>query len=232
MKASGTILVIESDTALADNIARQIRALGYAVIHSRTIGEAAATIGIGTGDLLLLGSEIHQQDHFDILRRLRISSDIPIIVTSSNVDLDSKLQVLGLGIDDYIVKPFDIRELKVRMHNILRRARRATSAGRYVTLDGLKIDLESRIVIDRAGNEQLLTRAETDLLALLIRNEGSTLPREQLLDTKSPEEAPDSARRVDILISRLRRKLERDPSRPALLLTVRGIGYRLRRPVR
>ncbi|HVJ43884.1 MAG TPA: response regulator transcription factor [Dongiaceae bacterium] len=225
-------MIVESDTILADKISKQIVSLGYQAVHSGTIGEAKAAIDVGTGDLLVLSAETHDPDHFETLSRLRISSDIPIIVTSSRDDLDSKLRILGLGVDDYITKPFDMRELQMRIHNILRRTSRTPSKGRHTVIDDLRIDLQGRTVIDRSGREHSLTRAEADLLRLLVVNEGITLGRAQLLDAKSADPSSDSVRRVDILISRLRRKMERDPSHPNLLITVRGIGYRLRKSVR
>jgi DNA-binding response OmpR family regulator len=169
-------------------------------------------------------------DGIEVCRRLRSRSQVPIIMLTARDDEIDKVLGLEMGADDYITKPFSVREFRSRVRAALRRADmlggRPTSE-EPISLGGLEIDLERRTVMVRDGRADL-TYVEFEVLATLARTPGKVFSREMLLEKVWGDSAYRDPRTVDVHIRHLREKVERDPSSPEFLLTVRGVGYRFR----
>jgi DNA-binding response OmpR family regulator len=220
------LLLVEDDLTLAAVMSAYFETAGFAV--RKVIGgrEMMAALAAEPADLILLDLELPDEDGFVLARRLRQSSDVPIVIVTGRSDAANRVAGLELGADDYVTKPFEPRELVARVRNILHRAGRRPASAEVVQADGLGIRLDDRTVIDRQGASVHLTPSEHAILAALIHARGRALSREQLLDAGNNFDGPESERSVDVTISRLRRKLERNPQAPALIVTVQGLGYR------
>jgi DNA-binding response OmpR family regulator len=166
-------------------------------------------------------------DGYEVLRRLRTTSDTPVIMLTARKTEVDRIAGLELGADDYVVKPFSAQELVSRVRAVLRRShkRDAVPAGEPLTFDGLTIDASSRTVLV-AGEEQRLTAREFDLLLTLARRPRHVFSRDQLLDVVWGTADFIDPSTVTVHIRRLREKIERDPSEPRYLKTVWGVGYR------
>ena len=182
-------------------------------------------------DVIILDINMPGEDGLSILRRLRESCEIPIIMATAAGETIDRVVGLEMGADDYLGKPIDLRELEARIKSVLRRHRPsvenelAVDANVEVNLDGLRIDLEGAKLYDRDGVEVALTAMEFRLLKVFIEHRGHVLNRDQLLELAHDRGWDPFDRSIDIRISRLRRKLERNPSKPELIRTVRGLGY-------
>jgi two-component system OmpR family response regulator len=193
--------------------------------------EMVAQLSDGEVNLVILDLRLGQEDGLDLLRELRSESDVPvIIITGHRRDEIDRVVGLELGADDYLTKPFNLRELLARVRAILRRthaARRASQA----SLDrggwrfaGWELDRRTRRLVDPNGGPVSLTKGEYDLLAAFLDAPERPLSREQLLQaTRAQEDVFD--RSIDVQILRLRRKLEKDASAPRFIRTERGVGY-------
>lgn len=188
-------------------------------------------------DLVLLDLGLPQEDGLVLARELRSRNDVPgiIIVTGRGEPVD-RILGLELGADDYIAKPFDLREVVARVRSVLRRVVRpeggafasaspATDTTERFEFDGWQVDLGARSVLRPDGTTVSLTTSEFDLLATLVRNPNRALSRDELMDALYKREAGPFDRAVDVLVGRLRRKIEADPAEPQLVKSVRGVGY-------
>jgi two-component system response regulator MtrA len=224
------ILVVEDDPAVARSLKAGLERDGYAVTWKATGSEAIAHARDQRPDLILLDIRLPDLSGFDVCRELRrLSLRQPIVMLTVRGDETDKVLGLEVGADDYVTKPYNLRELLARIRAQLRRA--------YGELAAADADLlfAGDLVIDRGraqvcrGQQLLnLTPTEFRLLVYLAQNPGQALSRPQILDAVWGYEAGvDSERIVNVHIRRLREKVELDPSRPTLILTVPGIGYRL-----
>ena len=184
----------------------------------------------GLPDLLILDVNMPGEDGFAIARRVRAMSDLPILMLTAAGDVVDRVVGLEIGADDYILKPFDLRELRARIHAVLRRSRRAAPApaapsGNRMPLGALTLDLDARRLLKADGVELTLTAMEFDLLEAFARNPNRVLTRERLLDLahRNAEEVFD--RSIDVRVTRLRQKIEPDPAHPTIVRTIRGVGY-------
>jgi DNA-binding response OmpR family regulator len=180
--------------------------------------------------VLVLDAALRGPDGMDLCRDVRERSDVPIILVGANSSEVDRVVGLELGADDYVAKPYSHRELAARLRAVLRRGRneraiglRARSEARF---DGWRIDFARREVSDEQGNLVELTAAEFSLLAVLLDHAQTVIARARLMELAGVRDAPSSDRSVDVLVSRLRRKLSRG-GRAAPIVTVRGAGYML-----
>jgi DNA-binding response OmpR family regulator len=221
------LLVVEDDLALASLMAAYLEKAGFQVSCAASGREMLAALAADTVDLVLLDLELPDEDGFVLVRKVRHTSGVPIVIVTARADVEHRVAGLEMGADDYVIKPFDARELAARVRNILNRAGRQPRVAEGVVSDGLTLRPADHMVVDRDGAAIHLTPSEASILGALIRARGRPLSRDQLLDANDNLEGPESVRSVDVAISRLRRKIERDPHAPSLLLTVPGLGYRL-----
>lgn len=218
------ILVVEDDAEIREVMRGYLEEYGFGVVTASD-GEQALTCAQAGVSLIVLDLGLPGLDGFEVLRRLRVASTVPIIIVSARADGTDRVAGLELGADDYLVKPFLPRELVARVKALLRRA--SLPAVQNVTAGALVIDEVARkITLD--GQEIHLTPREYELLRILARSPGRTFSRDELLDRVWGEEYAGDTRRVDLHISNLRNKLGRG-SRPAPIHSVWGVGYRFER---
>jgi two-component system, OmpR family, alkaline phosphatase synthesis response regulator PhoP len=224
-RMNGTILVVDDEpqiTRLAqDYLARD----GFRVLVARDGGTALGLARQEQPDLVVLDLNLPGIDGLEVCRKLRRTSDVPIVMLTARVEETDRLIGLELGADDYIVKPFSPRELVARVRAVLRRARGEVRQQQILHAGPLEIDLEGHSA-RRNGEAVALTRSEFSLLAVLAQNPGAVFSREQLLERIHGVAYDGFDRSVDSHIKNLRRKLEADPLSPELILTVYGIGYK------
>lgn len=223
-----SILVVEDDRRIAALVAKNLEAAGYRCrqVHEGT--GVAALVAESKPALVVLDLMLPGVDGLEITRRIRRESDVPILMLTARGEESDKILGFELGADDYLTKPFSPRELVARVRALLRRT---GGGGREETLrrGELTIDPARREV--RRGEEVLpVTTLEFDVIHFLARHPGRVFSREALMDHVWGENRVVDGRSIDSLISRLRRKLERDPSHPVWVTTVWGAGYRFSDP--
>jgi len=223
------ILIVEDDKDIGLLVAKYLKANEMRVSIAEN-GRAMDRILADTRiSLIVLDRMLPGEDGLSICRRLRASSDIPIIILTAQGDEVERIIGLEMGADDYLGKPFNPRELLARIRAVLRRRddARSNSAApkRSYKFAGWSLDGTMRRLYDPSGTRVELTGAEFEMLLVFCERPGRTLSRDQIIDLTQGREASPSERSVDILISRLRRKLERDPKDPELLQTIRSSGY-------
>jgi two-component system, OmpR family, response regulator RegX3 len=214
------VLIVEDEDAIAEPLAEGLRREGFTVTRVAT-GRAALEAALP--DVVLLDLRLPDIDGYEVCRELRARSEVPIIVVTAKGEEVDRVVGLELGADDYVVKPFGLRELVARIRAVLRRSgRRATDAAE-LDVDGLRLDLRSRRAwLDE--RELQLTVKEYDLLALLARDPGTVVTKQRILNEVWNTSWYGSAKTVDVHVASLRKKL----GDPGLIETVRGIGLRLR----
>jgi DNA-binding response OmpR family regulator len=219
------VLLVEDDEALARGLEFNLKREGFDVVRARR-GDTAIDLAIRTApDVITLDVMLPVMDGFAVCRELRRRGiDVPVIMlTARNEEVD---RVLGLEIggDDYLVKPFSVRELVARIRARLRRDAKGTSAGAVCRFGRCELDLP-HLLVKKDGEPVDLTSKEVAILALLVRAGGEVVSRDRILDDVWGQEVTD-ARRIDTHIVNLRRKLEDDPARPRFILSSYGEGYR------
>jgi DNA-binding response OmpR family regulator len=218
------ILVVEDDARIADVIAKNLEAVGYACEVAPDGGRGLAAFERVHPALVVLDLGLPGLDGIEVLRRLRKDSDVPILVVTARSAEGDKLLGLEVGADDYVTKPFSIAELVARVRALLRRSS-GTLTGRTLEIGGLRID-PARRTVERDGAPVPLTTLEFDLLHFLASRPGRVFSREALMEHVWGSDRFVDDRSIDSLVSRVRRKLEADPSKPRWLQTVWGAGYR------
>jgi two-component system phosphate regulon response regulator OmpR len=225
-EAQPHVLVIDDDKRLRDLIARYLTEQGYRVTAAVDAADARAKMAGITFDLLVLDVMMPGESGLELTQSLRESSLVPILLLTAMGESTDRIAGLETGADDYLVKPFEPRELVLRIKSILKRAvgraERQTSVG-AVKFGAFVFEIERRRLF-KAGEPVHLTEAESELLFQLARRAGEAVSREAL--SPQGEEAGDS-RLTDVQMTRLRRKVEDDPRFPRYLVTVRGRGYML-----
>lgn len=223
------ILLIDDDPVLLDTLRYRLTREGFLVI---TAEDGVAGLELARQekpDLVVLDLMLPELDGFDVCRILRKESNVPILMLTARETETDKVVGLELGADDYLTKPFSLRELIARIRALIRRAgvSEAQESAPVLTAGGVQVDTARREVILK-GEPVALKPKEFDLLAYLIANKGLALSREQLMEKVWGYEYEGEARTIDVHIRWLREKLEIDPSHPQLIETVRGVGYRFR----
>jgi two-component system, OmpR family, response regulator MtrA len=217
------VLLVEDDPAARQGLELALRRLGYGVRPAGT-GEAALdALGEGAADVVVLDVMLPGLDGFEVCRRLRRSSDVPVIMLTARSDDFDIVGGLEAGADDYVVKPVEPRVLDARIRAVLRRMARAGSPAE--TYGELVIDRAS-LIVRRAGREVSLTPIELRLLLVLSGSPRQVFSREQLLGLVWEHDYLGDSRLVDACVQRLRAKIEADTSEPRYIQTVRGFGYR------
>jgi DNA-binding response OmpR family regulator len=225
------ILVVDDERAIVDLIEYNLQRNGYQVIVARDGHAALRMARAELPDLIILDLMLPGPDGFDVCRQLRredaSSSDIPIIMLTARDEEVDRVVGLELGADDYVTKPFSVRELVARVKAVLRRVKPEVGSTPAVYRVGpFEIDTLAREARLKAGSLPL-TRLEFDLLETLARHAGQALSREQLLDQVWRYDYYGDARAVDSAVKRLRAKVRQAGGDPGVIVTVRGVGYRL-----
>jgi DNA-binding response OmpR family regulator len=227
---SSTILLVDDEDAIQSLLTYPLERDGYRVVQARDGDEALRRFGEETVDLVVLDIMLPKVDGLEVCRRLRSESTVPIIMLTARDDELDKVLGLELGADDYITKPFSIREFRSRIRALLRRASSPHLAGEREELierGELRIDVPRRTVEVRSEPVQL-TFIEFEMLVVLAQSPGVVFSRRELLERLRGGADYREPRTIDVHVRHLREKIERDPSNPELILTMRGAGYRFR----
>jgi DNA-binding response OmpR family regulator len=230
MPDSSTILLVDDEDSIQKLLAYPLEREGYRVLQARDGDEALERFASERVDLVVLDIMLPKLDGLEVCKRLRAESEVPIIMLTARDDELDKVLGLELGADDYITKPFSIREFRSRVRALLRRAavsRQVDEDGEVISAEGLTIDLARRLVVV-GGKRAQLTYVEFELLRILASNPGRVYSRRMLLEALWGGADYREPRTIDVHVRHLREKLERDPADPEYILTVRGVGYRFR----
>ncbi|AGH48612.1 MULTISPECIES: response regulator transcription factor [Sphingomonadales] len=229
-----SILLVEDDPPLRTLTTRALQENGYVVRPAATAAEMWATFDAGPVDLVLLDIMLPGTSGIDLCQMIRRKSDVPIIFISAKGSETDRVVGLELGADDYLAKPFSTRELVARIRAVLRRGgleqRGNGVPSQKARFDGWTVDFSRRELYSESGALISLTGAEFDLLASFLSHPQRVIARERLIELSRARIGDSSDRSIDVLVSRLRRKLSTG-SRPAPIITVRGVGYMLNTPV-
>ncbi len=219
------VLLVEDDTRLAEMLLEYLGEHGFAVTHRDRVAGAWAELETRPPDAVLLDVMLPDGDGFELCRRIRADSDLPIVMITARGDETDRIVGLELGADDYLPKPFNPRELLARLRAVLRRAAGARGqSGDVLRFGALEIDRGERVA-RLAGARCDLTSHQFELLRVLAEHAGRALSREQLSEQVRGEAYGPFDRSIDVHISRIRAAIETDPKRPARIQTVRGVGY-------
>ena len=223
--AGARILVVDDEPQIRRALQTALTTHGYRVETAENGSLGLAAIATWAPDAVVLDLVMPVMDGFEVLRQLRVWSDIPVIVLSARGQEQDKVTALDQGADDYLTKPFGMGELLARLRVVLRRQRGVQPAA--IHAGDVLIDLEHRQVT-RAGEEVHLTPTEMSLLLALARDAGKVLTHRQVLQRVWGDYAAENSAQLRVYINYLRRKLERDPAHPSLIVTEPGVGYRLK----
>lgn len=238
MMTASTILLVEDDGALRTLTARALRQSGFNVLTAATGAEMWVTLRETVVQLVVLDIMLPGTSGFDLFRKLRRESDVPIIFVSARGSEEDRVLGLELGADDYLAKPFSTRELAARVSAVLRRGGGWDGAGDaldsgpadMIRFDGWQVIPARRELRSPSGAIVDLTGAEFDLLSTFLGYPQRVLGRERLMELSRARIGDSSDRSIDVLVSRLRRKLQAEGSEPPIV-TVRGVGYMFRAEV-
>jgi two-component system phosphate regulon response regulator OmpR len=217
------VLVVDDDRRIRDLLSRYLQREGYRVTTAKSAAEARARLGSLAFDLLILDVMMPGETGFQLAAALRRTSQVPILMLTAKAEAESRVAGLEIGADDYVAKPFEARELSLRIANILRRTQPAAAQPAESVRFGPFLFHIARGELRRGEDLIHLTDREKDMLRLLAARPGETVPRLMLAGNG----AAAGERAVDVQVNRLRRKIEADPANPLFVQTVRGIGYRL-----
>ncbi len=223
-----TILIVDDEPKIVRFIRTSLNLAGFDVLAAGSGSEALRVCEQEQPDLIILDLGLPDIDGFDVLRRIREYSTLPIVILTARDDEPSKVQGLELGADDYLTKPFGARELEARIQAVLRRVQWSPHPGDATTFlyRDLQVDMRRRRVWLR-DQELHLTPTEYELLRMLVQHPGQVLLHEDLLGRVWGDEYRSDLAILRVNISRLRQKLEDDPREPSYILTVPGVGYLL-----
>ncbi len=231
---SQTVLVVEDEESFIEALTIGLRREGFAVAIARDGVDALIAFDLHKPDLVLLDVMLPKMSGIDVCRQIRTKSKVPIImVTAKGAEIDT---VVGLevGADDYVTKPYRLRELVARMRAVLRRSpgddEEGVSLG-AIDVGDVRLDPERHEVWVR-GDEIALPLKEFDLLHLLLANAGRVMPRELLIDRVWGHDYVGDTKTLDVHVKRLRAKIEEDPANPTRIVTIRGLGYKYEPPRR
>lgn len=230
MSDTAHILVVDDQREICEMVQDYLIGEGYRVSIAHDGGGMRRTIAQAAVDLVILDLMLPGEDGLTLARSLREESNIGIIILTGRGETIDRIIGLEMGADDYLPKPFHLRELLARVKSVLRRlssrgAERAPTQRPQARFGGWHLDLASRALFAPSGGEVRLTTGEFDLLAAFVNNANQVLTRDRLLDLARNREAGPFDRTIDVQVGRLRRKLEDDPQKPSIIKTVRGTGY-------
>ena len=233
MASAHHVLIVEDDRVTRTTLAGYFETQGFRVSEAQD-GRQMRRIFEGGGiDLVLLDLNLPGEDGLSLLRELRRGSDVGAILVTGRTDEVDRIVGLEVGADDYVTKPFNARELLARSRNLLRRTLRIRELEQRVNetgsaalrFAGWTLDLGARRLTSADGEDVNLTRGEFELLAAFARHPGRVRSRDSLLNSVSHRDWAPNDRTIDVLVGRLRRKIEQDPSDPRLIVTLHGVGY-------
>jgi two-component system OmpR family response regulator len=215
------VLLIEDDTEITLLLTQFLERYGMEVIAYEHPNAALSSFGIESYDIVLLDLTLPGIDGLEVCRRIREKSDIPIIISSARHDITDKVIALEYGADDYLPKPYEPRELVARIQSHLRRY------SGVIAKPKSRFHVDSRrMIITKDGQTLDLTVAEFELLSLLIKHGQQVISRDFIANNVNAISWESSDRSIDVLVSRIRRKIEKDPKKPAFIRSVRGVGYK------
>jgi len=226
---SGRVLIIDDDERLAAMLSSYLAGRGYTVEHRADAAAGLAQLRTGKPDAVVLDVMLPDLDGFEVLRRIRATSEVPVVMLTARGEDTDRIVGLELGADDYLPKPFNPRELVARLAAVLRRGGAGhggskSEARQVLRFGALEIDRDERTV--RLGGEaRLLTGHQFELLWALADSAGRVLSRTQLMERVRGEDFDPLDRSIDVHISRIRAAIEDDPQHPQRIVTVRGAGY-------
>jgi len=226
MKTGAQILVVDDEPQIRQTLRTILESAGYAVVTAESGEDAIRAFAQCRPDLILMDLLIPGMGGIEAVRQLRECSSVPIIVLSAVSDEDRKVQALELGADDYVTKPFNVKELTARIRAALRRAAGATSAAPVFTTGDLAVNFDRREV-RFAGKPVKLTATEYNLLKYMIEHAGKVLTHRMLLSAVWGPAYAERTEYLRVFIGQLRKKLEHDPMQPRLIVTDTRVGYRL-----
>ncbi|HEV2430610.1 MAG TPA: response regulator transcription factor [Burkholderiales bacterium] len=217
------ILVIDDDSRLAAMVSEYLASAGYRVATAASGAAGLERLAKEPYDALVLDLSLPDMDGLEVCRRLRVRSDVAVLMLTARGDATDRIVGLELGADDYLPKPFEPRELLARLKAILRRRKRAEKEP-LLSFGRLEIDRDARSV-RVAGQDKSLTSFQFALLVALAENAGRVLSRDALMDLVKGEKLDAFDRSIDVHVSRIRAAIEDDPKKPRRIITVRGAGY-------
>lgn len=222
-----TVLVIDDDQKLNELLTTYLAQFGFHVLSAEHPDKGLALLREKSPALVILDLMLPERDGFTVCREIRRESTVPIIMLTARGDLPDRVAGLELGADDYLPKPFEPRELVARMQSVLRRSgeeHRPSHMSELVRADELTVDLRKRTA-SLGGTPLSLTTSEFELLALFLKNPGTVLNRDEIMDRTRGIDWDAYNRSIDVAMSRLRHKLNDDPKQPRYFKTIWGTGY-------
>lgn len=235
--SSGRILIVDDDAKVRTLLRNVFEGGGYAVDEADGAKMALSMVRENGFDLVSLDLQLGSDDGLETAREIRRFSDVPIVMVTGRNDVFDRVIGLELGADDYITKPFHVREVLARVRSVLRRSKGApagkvdegevaeTEKSPAYVFDGLTIVPDRFELFDREGNLADLTTGDFKLLLVFLENAKRVLSRDRLMDLTGGTEWSPLDRTIDNQVARLRKKIERDPASPQIIKTVRGVGY-------
>jgi DNA-binding response OmpR family regulator len=236
-----TILVVDDDPKIRSLLRHVLEDDGFAVSEAQTAAQVMKAIEETSISLITLDINLGSENGVDMARQIRLTSEVPIIMVTGKEDVIDRVVGLEVGADDYITKPFHVREVLARIRSVLRRSENVTplqdtadvsedeqghtSDSVHLSFDGMVAVPDEMRLIDRCGAECGLTSGDFKLLDVFLKRPKRVLSRDQLMDLTGGTEWNPMDRAIDNQIARLRKKIERDPANPKLIKTVRGVGY-------
>jgi two-component system, OmpR family, response regulator len=226
------ILVVDDDVAVQQLVDEYLGQNDFRVSGATSGAELASVLRSQVLDLVLLDLRLRGEDGMQLLRQLRAESQIPVIILTGRAEEADRVMGLELGADDYLTKPFSPRELLARIRTVLRRAHAGQEAHgapvcRAYRIPGWELNLRTRRLTAHGGAEVPLSNGEFNLLAALLATANRVVTRDQLIEMSRRYDNEVYDRAVDVQILRLRRKIESNPSEPQIIVTERGVGYRI-----
>jgi two-component system, OmpR family, response regulator len=224
------ILVVDDDQALRALLRSFLETEGYLIFEAASGTEALTTLETETIDLITLDLNLNGEDGLALARSLRQRWSIPIIMLTAKADDTERIVGLEIGADDYIVKPFNIREVLARVRAVLRRCKKQNdvtdfNSDKVKKFGSWSLNVDARLLISASGEAVQLTTAEFKLLELFVTRPARVLSRDAIMDHLSGRNTAPFDRSIDTLIGRLRKKIEADPTNPVFIKTVHGVGY-------
>ncbi|MCP5424109.1 MAG: response regulator [Gammaproteobacteria bacterium] len=240
MRTPRHLLVVDDDPIICDLLDKYLRAEGFLVSTAQDGETMRGILASEAIDLVILDLVMPGEDGLTLTRYLHEHSDVSVIILTAKAETVDRIVGLEMGADDYVVKPFDLRELLARVKSVLRRRTRITPLNEevaisaiepvspnaaYILFAGWRLDLGPYHLISPQGEKVPLTTGEYELLMAFVNHSNRVLSRDELLNLLHNRDAGPYDRSVDVQVGRLRRKIEADPSQPQLIITVRGAGY-------
>jgi two-component system, OmpR family, response regulator len=229
---TSNILIVEDDEMIRSLISERLKHAGYSAIEAGSGEEMFEKLDQSNIDMIILDLGLPDEDGIVLARKIRARSSIPLIILTARKDKENRIACLEVGEDDYLTKSVDTDEFLLRVRNLLNRTKANTKhtilnkPDNTLQFHGWQLDIDGFSLIDEQGVEADLTPAEIKLISVMANNAGRVLSRDQLLDAISTDIDGPSDRMIDAFISRIRKKIESDPRKPEILVTVTGVGYK------